>query len=306
MKRSGGVAQAIVDKLMPKWKNIPYYQVSNTDTKVFNYNKSRIWHTDPEFINTIVHEGSFYRTFFDREAILKCYEDCLNDKGFSNEETILIEVAIIEMLLEHFNELKHRVHKYRQQFYYSSNFNDLINKSGQQNAALELDKISAIDVGDSDLSPKELYQAAEKLWQAERYKESLLMHEKIYSTYKYPSSAYRCGTAYYMGLGVKNNYNIAASYFFLPELAGQRMAIYYRGMLLINVDSGYFNLTKGLELLQKSFCLGIEEAQYELQKYNYVNNTRDKIMGSWVKKGIRFLPKSIKTLVKKLFGQYIV
>ncbi len=262
-KRSSKISQQLTNELLPQWKGIPYYSGTDAETTAHRENKWTVWHTDPDFIKSIVFDGKFYKGYLNPQGVLRTYNKCINGEGLAPDERVLITAAILELFWGHYTELSYRIDKHRNKYYYS-------NVQVKENTSENLQrKVNLIDIEDESLSVNDKYKAAQELWKKKNYKEAVLMHQKIYTAYKEAYSACRCGIAYINGYGVKKNANIAATYLFIPELDNYKYAIYYRGLVFLDKSYHDYNMNKGIELLQKAYELGVKEAAKALQKYGY-------------------------------------
>ncbi len=69
----------------------------------------------------------------------------------------------------------------------------------KQGSKLKIDLTSSTDENDASTT---LYETAEELWKAKKYKDAVIIHQQNYMMYKHACSAYRCDVAYSEGYGV--------------------------------------------------------------------------------------------------------
>jgi serralysin len=109
-------------------------------------------------------------------------------------------------------------------------------------------------------SAGEISAKVEKLWKSEDYEKAVALAGMAYEKTGDSNAAYRLGTAYYGGYGVKKNLETAWRYLSIPALDNIRYALYYRGLILADPAYSGHDIAAARVVLQKAGDMGVPEA----------------------------------------------
>jgi ubiquinone/menaquinone biosynthesis C-methylase UbiE len=132
----------------------------------------------------------------------------------------------------------------------------------------DINKINEIaeKSNDTSLSDEEIIAKAEKLWAKDEHSsvlEAVSLLQQLFDKGKVKGTAYRLGTAYYLGKGVRRNLETAYQYFLLDD---SRYSFYYRGLILSDKSFSGFNLQLALKDLSDALKMGASNAQAHIDK----------------------------------------
>lgn len=102
--------------------------------------------------------------------------------------------------------------------------------------------------------------AAEKRWTEGDHAAAIVMHQRMFAQHDDPTSAYRLGTAYFLGKGAPRNLRLAWRYLSHPSQLNVRYACYYRGLILSDPSFDGYNPELARADLEKAARLGVPEA----------------------------------------------
>ena len=134
------------------------------------------------------------------------------------------------------------------------------------------------------LSDEEVIARAEQLWAENEYNsalEAVSLLQQLFDKGETKTTAYRLGTAYYLGKGVSRNLETAYQYLLLDD---SRSALYYRGLILSDKNFSGFNLQLALKCFSEALKMGITKAQVYIDKISFLlNSSTKKAIGNGVK-----------------------
>jgi len=140
----------------------------------------------------------------------------------------------------------------------------------QPNAGNEAKPVMQLDIDAYiNKSADDIAEDAKALWDDEDRdpdrSQAVQLFQLAYEKGDHATSAYRLGTAYYHGFGVRRDIAKAHEFFAVPQLDGTRFALYYRGLILKNSAFPHFSRSLAWEALSKAAALGVEAAAQELK-----------------------------------------
>ena len=137
---------------------------------------------------------------------------------------------------------------------------------------------------DKILSDEEIIARAEQLWAENEYNSALkavVLLQQLFDKGKTKATAYRLGTAYYLGKGVSRNLETAYQYLLLDD---SRSALYYRGLILSDKNFSGFNLQLALKCFSEALKMGVPKAQAYIDKISpLLNKGAKEAVGNGVK-----------------------
>ncbi len=123
------------------------------------------------------------------------------------------------------------------------------------------------------LSDEEIIAKAEQLWAEDEFNsalEAVTLLQQLFDKGKTKTTAYRLGTAYYLGKGVRRNLETAYQYLLLDD---SRSALYYRGLILSDKNFSGFNLQLALKYFSEALKKGMPKAQAHIDKISFLLNS---------------------------------
>ena len=119
---------------------------------------------------------------------------------------------------------------------------------------------------DISLSDEEIIAKAEKLWAKDEHNsvlEAVSLLQQLFDKGEVKGTAYRLGTAYYLGKVVSRNLETAYKYFLLDD---SRYSFYYRGLILSDKSFSGFDLQLASKNLSAALKMGVSNAQNHIDK----------------------------------------